>query len=108
MKYPLLSAPTTKPKIEAVFQKMAAHFEEERRLREQLGYLEVEREGLEAALQMAREHPESKHEVWNWLSYEFKGMNQRLAEMDAPPLRCVSLETFVAFLRAEIAKDPAQ
>ncbi len=107
MNTPRLATPKINPVIETIFQKLADQFENERRLREQLGHLELEREGLESALQMAHEHPDSTREVWSWLSSEFKKMNEQLAAMDAPLLRCVSYETFVAFLRAEITNTQA-
>lgn len=107
MNIPRFATPKIDPAIETIFQKLADQFENERRLREELGHLELERKGLNSALQMAREHPDSVREVWSWLSSEFKKMNGQMAAMDAPLLRCVSYDTFVAFLRAEITNPPA-
>ncbi|MBY5840393.1 hypothetical protein J3P71_19045 [Rhizobium leguminosarum] len=104
MKLPVLRTPMINPLIESTFQQIADHWDEQRRIREEMGHSEVEREVLEEALQAARDIPGAEREVWDWMSSAIKEVNLSLASMDAPPLRCVSHETFLAFLRVEASE----
>ncbi|MGR8925373.1 hypothetical protein ACU8MB_16685 [Rhizobium leguminosarum] len=101
MKPPVLRTPKINPLIESTFQQIADQLDEQRRIREEMGHSQVEREVLEEALQAARDIPGVEREVWDWMSSAIKEVNLSLASMDAPPLRCVPYETFLAFLRAE-------
>ncbi|ACE92294.1 hypothetical protein RHECIAT_CH0003346 [Rhizobium etli CIAT 652] len=101
MKPPVLRTPKINPLIESIFQQIAEQLDEQRRIREEMGHSQVEREVLEEALQAVRDIPGAEREVWNWMSSAIKEVNLSLGSMDAPPLRCVSYETFLAFLRVE-------
>ena len=65
MKPPVCRTINIHPLIESVFQHMSDQWEEERRIREELGHSETEREVLKEALQAARDMPGAEREVWD-------------------------------------------
>ncbi len=87
--------------IEAVFEKIAAHFDDERRFREEFGYADLEQTALCEALQLVVEHPSAKRQAWKCMSDAVQQANLDMAKVHAPPLRCVSYETFLSLLRNE-------